>query len=133
MKKLKNKVFTVIFLIFTIFTTGILFAYNFTLYNQERQSIERSLNQTVNMEIHEFPPVKGSFEKKDFGDMNNLRFMDRNVYTVILDEDDKVTAVINHSSLDISDEEIESIAVTMISQSFQANLFCLKTAIRRCF
>ncbi len=122
MKKLKNKVFLVIFLIFTIFTTGILFAYNFTLYNQEKRSIERSLNQTTQMEIMAFPPNNGGFKKPDSSSFDNIRFLDRSVYTVILDENDEITGVINHSNYDVSDDEIEEVAVTMISQSYQKEI-----------
>ena len=122
MKKLKNKVFIVIFLIFTVFTTGILFAYNFTLYNQEKHNIERSLNQTTKIEIRAFPEYDGDLEKPDKSSFDNIRFLDRSVYTVLLDENDNMVGVINHSNQEVSDEDIEKIAVTMISQSFQKEI-----------
>ena len=78
------------------------------------------------MEVRGGPPSGSSFEKLEDDGFDNIRFMDRNVYTVILGEDNQIKGVINHSNNEISDEDIEEIAVTMISQSYQkeiGNLF----------
>lgn len=123
MKKLKNKVFIVIFLILTVFTTGIFCVYNAQLYNQERKSVERSLNQTIQMSFGGLPPSQDNeFKQRKLSDFGDIRFMDSTVYTIILDSNNNIVKIINHSSNDLSNEEIEEAAVTMISQSCQKSI-----------
>ena len=116
MKKLKTKVFLIIFVILTLFTTGIFCAYNAQLYNQQRRGIEHSLNQTeVGFGLFE-DFGNSPFGREDREKIGNIRFMDTTVYTVILDDDNAVSFIINHSDNDVSDSEIESIAQNIISE-----------------
>ncbi len=120
MKKLKRQVFAVIFLILTLFTTAVFVTYNAVTYRQQYNSVQRSLNDTVKMEFTPFSD-SSSF-RRDFPKGDNLRFMDKTVYTVIWDDEGNVSEIINHSDNGLSDSEIEQIAVTMISQSFQKEI-----------
>ena len=131
MKKLRRQVFAVIFLIMTLFTTIVFMSYNAIEYNREYRSIERSLTQTEKIRTVEVLQENGSEEKPPIPDsgfrpssngIDDLRFMDTVVYTVILDEEDQIVQVVNHSDNGVSDEEIQEIAVTMISQSFQKEI-----------
>ena len=110
-------------MILTLFSTLGFVSYNVVAYNREYQSTERSLNQTEMMGFREMPSsdMNSSF-KHDKPPLDDVRFMDETVYTVLLDSDDQITKIINHSDNDVSDEEIEQIAVTMISQSAQKEI-----------
>lgn len=132
MNKLRKKIFALIFVMLSIFSATILVVYNVQLYNQEYRSIERSLTQAVNFrrfddrEKIEPPENKENPESIpvspmpsfDSDELSSIRFMDKTVYTVLLDENDEISEVINQSNNDITDEEIQEIAVRMISQSF---------------
>ena len=126
MRKLKKQIFLVVFLILTLFTTAVFVSFNVATYRQSYNSVRRSLSQTEKFRRDDNVPFgdngdRGDF-RPDFDEMDDIRFMDSVVYTVILDEDDNIVAVVNHSDNSISDDEIEGIAVRMISQSYQTNI-----------
>ena len=130
MKKLKKKVFLVIFCILTLVTTGILIGYNAQLYNQEYSNVERNLNQTM-MGFGKFGMLlPGGFDKNDEreDDLGNIRFIDSTVYTVLLSSDNSVYMVINHSGNDMSDEDIETLADAMITAGCGTKIGNLYTA-----
>lgn len=130
MKKLKKKVFIVIFCILTLVTTGILIGYNAQLYNQEYRNVERNLNQTM-MGFGKFGlMLPNDFDDDDRpeNDLGNIRFIDSTVYTVLLSTDNSVYAVINHSGNDMSDEEIEALAEAMIATNCGMKIGNLYTA-----
>ena len=118
MDKLKKKVFWVIFLILTIFTTSVLGFYNVQQYNRERIAVVRNLTQIEEtgrkngFPFGDIPPQMT--EKKDF---KNIRYMDNTVYTVFLNDDGSVNEIINHSNNDITDEEIQEIAQSILAEN----------------
>lgn len=129
MKKLKFQVFGVIFLILTLVTTAGFAGFNMVIYNREYQSVKRVLDQTSRMGGAPFEMKDGDFKpdqndntnrKRD--DIDDIRFIDNTVYTVKLNSDDTISDIINHSENGVTDEEIEKIAVTMISQSVQRDI-----------
>lgn len=122
MSKLKLQIFCVIFLILTLFTTAIFLGFNVATYKQSYNSVKRSLTQTEKIRRDENPFKDREAFKPDFEEMDDIRFMDSVVYTVILDENDDIVAVVNHSDNSISDSDIEEIAVSMISQSVQTSI-----------
>ena len=136
MDKLKNKVFWVIFLILTIFTTSVLGFYNAQSYNRERIQIVRNLNQIEkfgrqedapfgNMPPNtnsENAPEKTDDEKPEMPELENIRYMDNTVYTVTLTDDSTVSEVINHSSNGETDEEIQEIANGILAQNKQSKI-----------
>ena len=124
MSKLKKQIFAVVFLILTLFTTAIFVSFNATVYRQSYNSVKHSLSQAEKMRFDYRLPIDEKPEelRPDSDSIDDIRFMDSTVYTVILDDDNNILAVINHSDNSISEEEIESIATTMISQSYQNNI-----------
>ena len=118
MDKLRKKVFWVIFLILTIFTTSVLGFYNAQQYNRERISVVRNLTQVEEtgrqngFPFGNLPPQMT--EKKDF---KNIRYMDNTVYTVFLNDDGSVNEIINHSNNDKTDEEIQEIASEILAEN----------------
>ena len=138
MEKLKNKVFWVIFLILTIFTAGVLGAYNAQVYNRERTAIVHNFDQVEKFgkegeapfdktpipdaNSGEAPSKPKDEELPQKEDLNNIRYMDRVVYTVVLNDDNSIEAIINHSSKDITDDEIESIANNVLAENRQSKV-----------
>ncbi len=126
MDKLRKKVFWVIFLILTIFTTSVFAAYNVQQYNRERVETVRNFTQIERFDKDEkskifFESAEGYKstpprmpDEKDI--MKNIRYMDNVVYTVYLDDDNSISEIVNHSSDETTDEEIEEIAKTILEE-----------------
>ncbi|MBQ9531420.1 MAG: HAMP domain-containing histidine kinase [Eubacterium sp.] len=124
MDKLKKKVFWVIFLILTVFTTSVLGFYNAQQYNRERNEIVHNFNQVVSFgKDKKMPfsnaPMQMPDDEKDF---KNIRYMDNTVYTVVLNDDNSVKEIINHSSNDKTDEDIEKIAKDILSENNESKV-----------
>ncbi len=132
MDKLKNKVFWVIFLILTIFTTSVFVVYNAQQYNGERLEIVRNFSQIERMGERENLPIGNNeppqmpeqFEKKDF---KNIRYIDNTVYTVLLNDDNSISEIVNHSSDDKTDEEIEALANDILAEGRESKVGNLYT------
>lgn len=140
MKKLKKKVFLVIFLILTLVVSGIIAAYNVQVYRQQQYMTEHALDSTFNMGLRsgfdgkgdrppemlgEQPAMDDDFEFSP-DDFDNMRFLDSTVYTVFLDYDGNIDEIINHSGGDLTDEEIEVLAEDLLNQEgdrFVGNLY----------
>ena len=121
MKKLKNKVFYVIFLILTIFLISILTIYNYQNYQQVKNNIKDNLmrmDDNKDNEHEKMPDEKGELEQpKEIDDENKPNekiFMDAVIYTAILDEENNVIDVINHSTNNVENETIKGIAEDII-------------------
>lgn len=121
MKKLKNKVFWLIFSILTVFLISILAIFNYQDYQREEKSIKANLTMVGNEHIkgEQRPPVndENTSEDHNFNNSQPKIFMDNNVYTVILNDSGKIIDVTNHSSNDIEDEKIEEIAQSIIDKN----------------
>lgn len=126
MEKLKNKIFTVICLILTIFLVSILIIFNFQNYYKNVNNIKSNL---MRMDVSKENEPSGKPENS-----NNIEpqakldeekpqvFMDSTIYTVLLDENQNVKDVINHTTDNISDEEITKIAEDIIKNRNDKNL-----------
>ena len=144
MKKLKKKVFLVIFLILSVVTTGIITVYNVQLYNQQLHITEHALENTFEMGFRNGFDGKGiqppeqengqfhaptdenfEFSPDDFG---NMRFLDSTVYTVFIDSEGNIDEVINHSRGDLDEAEIKAIAADFIAQDCERQIGNLYTA-----
>ncbi len=129
MKKLRNKVFFTIFFILTLSICSFIVVFHVQNYNQEKNSIISSLNNIISdgdkLEVNSKqsePPFNNSFNnshdtEEGYNDIDNWKYMDSVVYTVLLDSHNNVLDVINHSSNDITDEEIEQLAMEILEQS----------------
>ena len=96
MKKLKNKIFCVIFLILTLFLISILVIFNSQIYRQELESVINNLmRMDRNREGNRPPELEGQIPD----DVNNQRriFMDSTIYTVEVDNDFNIIDVTNHT------------------------------------
>ena len=121
MNKLKNKVFIVIFSILTIFLVSILAIFNFQNYYKNVNSIKSNLmRMDVNKENEPTQKPNSINEEnveqefKPDNEENPQIFIDSTVYTVLLDENQNIKDVINHTTDNISDDEIKEIAKNII-------------------
>lgn len=125
MKRLKSKVFFIIFAILTISVISFIAVFNIWDYMPQRNSVEDSLDiasyNGKNAEGEKpdeggVPPEIPSESSSDEGSYDaqmseeNIKFMDSVIYTVLLDEENHVKGVINHSNDELSSNEISSIA-----------------------
>lgn len=118
MEKLKNKVFTVIFVILTIFLISILLIFNYQNYSQEVSSVKDNLMRMDNN------APQNNIEKTQNNEQPNTEvppqiFMDSTVYTVLLDENGNIKDVINHTTETVSDETIKEIAENILKNEQQ--------------
>lgn len=115
MKKLKNKVFFTIFILLSIFLITILFIYNYQNYNQAYRNINNNLKQfnreNFNLRRDNNPPDKPN----DENDNRKLMFMDLDVYSVKLNDNNEIVDITNHSVNSTQTDKIEKIANEIIS------------------
>lgn len=120
MKKLKNKVFYVIFSILTLFLISILLIFNSQSYRQEANNVKENLirmDEDKNKQNNKPPEIE---EKQQDNDNDKIKpgiFMDYTIYTAILDENFNVVDVINHTTNNITDDEIKEIAEKIIKEN----------------
>ena len=126
MKKLKNKVFYVTFSILTISILSFIILFNTQTYMEHKKSVENSLNvATDNAKKQDdrkdpngikpddkTPPQNDDINKKE---EPNIKFMDSVIYTVLIDENNNIKEIINHSNNDKNTEEINSIAEEILN------------------
>lgn len=119
MRKLKTQIFILVFSILTVITTSVFGVYNFQIYSQREKSVEKSINQTMRVGVGGMDiMIKMPDEKPErIDDFGNIRFMDSTVYTIILNSDNSVNSVINHSNNGVSDEEITQLADKLLSDN----------------
>ena len=101
MKKLKSKVFLVIFLILTMFLTTILVVSNYQNYQNQRNNIKATL---FRMEENRNPNPQPRI------------FMDSRIYAVRLDVDNRVIEIINHTPDVVNEEKIRKLAEKIMSE-----------------
>lgn len=91
MKKLKIKVFSILFLILTVFLLIISFIFNYQEYKKEEANIEETLTKVANMNYKEeiLNMISGKVEEPIF--------MDYIVYTAKLSEDNKILYIVSHT------------------------------------
>ncbi len=114
MNKLKSKVFFTIFSILTISIITLLVIFNTQNYNLQKNSIINSLNVATNSNKTKEPMNKPDSEPKPLDE--NTRFMDSIVYTVLLDSNNNIKDIINHSNNRIDNSEISNIAKDILNK-----------------
>ncbi len=121
MKKLKNKIFLVLFSMLTIFVLMILIIYNVILYINEFNGLKESVDTIESI-------TSRPFYQTDFYD-KELLFMDLDVYIIRFDSDMNITSVYNYSDDDLTSEDIVNITKQYnksYSRLEQINLFSAK-------
>ena len=120
MKKLKNKVFYVIFSILTLFLISILLIFNSQSYRQEANNVKENLirmDEDKNKQNNKPPEIEEKQQDNDNDKSKPGIFMDYTIYTAILDENFNVVDVINHTTNNITDDEIKEIAEKIIKEN----------------
>lgn len=122
MKKLKNKVFFVIFFILTIFLVSILVIFNSQNYGQEVSNIKENLMRMDDVKVKN-PVPNNNIQSNNFNDEKEPKiFMDSTVYTVILGQDFNIVDVVNHTTNNVTDDEIKQIAENIINKNDSKNM-----------
>lgn len=122
MKKLKNKVFFVIFFILTIFLVSILVIFNSQSYGQEVSNIKENLMRMDDVKVKN-PVPNNNIQSNNFKDEKEPKiFMDSTVYTVILGQDFNIVDVVNHTTNNVTDDEIKQIAENIINKNDSKNM-----------
>ena len=127
MNKLKNKVFFVILIILTIFSIGILIIFNYQDYTREKNAVKNNLTRFEENkerrkgEIQDLPdfdrPPEHFGQDYDMEEGIKRVFMDSVVYTVIFDEKNNITQVINNTENNVTENEIRDIATSILNFS----------------
>ena len=121
MKKLKNKIFLVLFSMLTIFVLMILIIYNVILYINEFNGLKESVDTIESITSRPFYQT-GFYDKE-------LMFMDLDVYVIRFDSDMNITSVYNYSDDDLTSDDIVNITKRYnksYSRLEQINLFSAK-------
>ena len=116
MNKLKNKVFFTIFSILTISIISLIVIFNIQNYISQKKSIINSLNVATNNDKNpkDMEPIsKPEEEPKPLDE--NIKFMDYNIYTILLDSNDNIKDIINHSNNKVSNSDISAIAKDILN------------------
>ena len=106
MKKLKKKVFYTILGIFTISILSFIVVFNIQNYFEQKNTILRSFNMV--------PFKDDNFPGKNFDD-KNIRYMDSNIYTVILDNKNNIIEILNHSNEE-NDNDFKSYVENLLKE-----------------
>ena len=129
MNKLRNKVFNIIFIILTISVLSFIFLFNIQKYIELKSNVKNSLNMATNKNDKEeiIPDMKPDMKPDEDIEINkdsniennidkNIKFMDSTIYTVLINDDNSIKEVINHSNNNISDNKINSIAKNILGK-----------------
>lgn len=111
MEKLKNKIFYTIMIILTFSILTVMTIFNVQKYIEQKNSIintlnvsKNNLNNKIDDNIPPEKPIEGEDKKED-----NVKYMDKVVYTILLDSNNNVKEIINHSNGDINNSKINLI------------------------
>ena len=124
-KKLSNKIFYTLILILSISILTVVGIFNIQNYYEQKKSINNSLNVSMTKKDRKvIPPTKIDDTSEPVDDVThnnedmrnrNIKFMDSVIYTILLDDNNNILEVINHSNNETSSEKISSIAKKILS------------------
>lgn len=112
MEKLRNKVFFTIFIILTISIISFITIFNIQNYVEEKNTIVNSLNafSESNRRVKDY---NGIIDFKPIDD--NVRFMDSTVYTILMDKNNNIKEIINHSNNEVAFNKIAYLANELLN------------------
>lgn len=121
MKELKNKIFVLTFSILTLSILSFILVFNIQNYLEQKNSINNSLNvSTQSNPKNDFKgdmaPIDKPNEEKEPLD-RNIKFMDSTIYTVLIDENDNIKEIINHTNDAIDSSKIEKLANEILNDN----------------
>ena len=111
MNNLKKKVFTLIFSILSISILGFIIVFNVGKYLEYNKIISNSLRNLSNNEEN-----KNKVNKDNIFKNNNIRYMDKVIYTLLLNNDNSIKEVIN-----LSNNSIDIDSIKLLGQSILNN------------
>ena len=111
MNDLKKKVFTLIFSILSISILGFIIVFNVEKYIESNKIISNSLRIAKNNEED-----KNKVNKDNSFKDNNIRYMDKVIYTILLNSDNSIKEVIN-----LSNNSIDIDSIKLLGQSILNN------------
>ena len=117
MKKLKNKVFIIVFLIPTLFLINILIVFNYQAYKKEKDAITETLVKTASIYESKGNIIKKMYEYKE----NEMIYLDKIVYTIILEKDNNMSYIISHTDSNINTDTIISYANEILKKEKNLN------------
>ncbi len=116
MKKLKTKIFLVLFLLLTAFAVTVAVTYNAQNYTEERRRVEDSLNRIAMDKRDDMEDIAPPDERRELGDLKGVMFMDSTVYTVMLEDDDSIEEILN-----LSPDSMDEAAVRALAREYLAS------------
>ena len=84
MKKLRNKVYVTILFILTIFQIVFCLFFNISIYKKEKDTLDNNIK------------MLSSIDDDTYQNENNI-FLDYNVYTVLLTDNNEMLGIISHN------------------------------------
>ena len=112
MKKLKNKTFTILLIILTIFILSLLIIFNVELYQRELNDVKDNLREIENIHnnyyiVNDNVIIGG----------NNMKpiFINANVYVISFDKLNNITNIISYTDNGLNNAEIIQLALKFIS------------------
>lgn len=111
MNNLKKKVFTLIFSILSISILGFIIVFNVGKYLEYNKIISNSLRNLSNNEEN-----KNKVNKDNIFKNNNIRYMDKIIYTLLLNNDNSIKEVVN-----LSNNSIDIDSIKLLGQSILNN------------
>lgn len=127
MNKLKKKVFWTIFLILSVTVLSLFLFSNIQNYTSKRASVINSLNMAIqnnNPDKEGRTPPKPKDDPDIMNDENidkNIKYMDTVIYTILLDNNNNIRDIINHSNDGLSNSDIRTITLGILSQDHILN------------
>ena len=127
MKKLRNKVFWVIFSLLTLFTAILFFATTARSYMERKNTISDMLTKiprTFDMLDRRYENDNSNFDPSKMPDDGQRRiFLDFTIYTVVLDDDGNYYEVINNTGNEEIDEDYVKKIATNIIKNHQEDYY----------
>lgn len=112
MNNLKKKVITLIFSILSISILGFIIVFNVGKYLEYNKIISNSLRIAKNNEED-----KNRLNKDNGFKDNNIRYMDKVIYTLLLNNDNNIKEVINLSNNNIDIDSIKSLGQSILNNN----------------
>ena len=116
MNDLKKKVFTLIFSILSISILGFIIVFNVEKYIESNKIVSNSLRMAKNNEEDKNRLNKDNVPRDDSNNVN-IRYMDKVIYTILLNSDNSIKEVINLSNNNIDTNNIKSLGQSILNNN----------------
>lgn len=117
MNDLKKKVFTLIFSILSISILGFIIVFNVEKYIESNKIVSNSLRMAKNNEEDKNKVNKDNVPRDDGNNNISIRYMDKVIYTILLNSDNSIKEVINLSNNNIDIDSIKSLGQSILSKN----------------